>query len=104
MLLYGKVCVPEAMMHEVVYEYHAALGHRNIRCLVSRSTNVQHEVRKIVRACSICKACEPANWKTNLSTSFSPIPDYAMASVALNIFALPKFQWAGQSFDSLLVC
>jgi transposase InsO family protein len=34
----------------------------------------------------------------------TPVPTHIMSSVALDIFSLPRVDWQGESFDSLLLC
>ena len=113
MLLDERVCVPELKASEVVRENHDFLGHVGIqktfkeldrRYVFPPSMKVYDLVREVRRQCTVCQTCEPSNYSCKLPISFTPIPDYVMASVALDVFALPSVTWGGQPYDSLLVC
>ena len=60
--------------------------------------------RKVKKECVTCQACEPPNWNMSLPLSNTPVPDYIMTSVSLDIFALPNVLWQGQNFDQVLIC
>ena len=74
------------------------------RCTVPRSMKVFEEVRKLRRSCLICQACDPPNWNLKALLVPTPIPEHIMTSVCLDVFALPKAQWEGNVFDSLVLC
>ena len=105
--------MPEGKVHEVMCEHHEVMGHVGVQRLVKEldrrfvfppSVRVSEEARKVKRRCATCQACEPPNWSMALPISFTPVPEHVMASVALDVFALPSVWWQGRAYDSLLLC
>ena len=102
MVLDGRICVPELKASEVVREHHDFLGHVGVqktfkelerRYVFPPSTKVYNLVQEVRRQCVVCQTCEPPNYSCKLPISFTPIPEYVMASVALDVFALPSVTW-----------
>ena len=100
-------------MGDVILEHHQAAGHCGVkrlvkemgrRCILPRSIKVFEEVRKVRQSCPICQACDPPNWNLKAPLVPTPIPEHIMTSVCLDVFALPKAQWEGNVFDSLVLC
>ena len=109
----GRICVPEARTKEVAREQHRAMGHTGVKKLASELTrrylwpaglSIMEVAQRVRRECITCQACDPPNWNTRAPLVPTPIPRHIMTSVALDIFSLPRVEWRGKTFDSMLVC
>jgi hypothetical protein len=65
---------------------------------------IQGLAQKVRRECVVCQACEHPNWSVKTPIVPTPVPTHVMSSVALDIFSLPRVEWQGETFDSLLLC
>ena len=86
----------------VLREHHAFMGHVGVqklikevdrRFVISESVNLPEAAKEIRRVCVACQACEAPNWRLDLPISHTPIQEYVMSSVCLDVFALPTATW-----------
>ena len=113
MLWQGKICVPRGLVTSVVEEWHQFLCHTGkdklVKELSRRFTWPSHVDLKLVvkgvrQTCTVCQACDYPNFSLRTPISMTPVPAHVMSSVALDFLALPKVEWLGESYDTLLVC
>ena len=108
-----RICVPETKTKEVAREQNCAMGHTGVKKLASELTrrylwpaglSIMEVAQRVRRECITCQACDPPNWNTRAPLVPTPILRHIMTSVALDIFSLPRVEWRGKTFDSMLVC
>ena len=101
------------MCQWIVEQHHIFLGHIGVKRLVKELSRRfvwpgSAEIEKIATAvrarCVICQACDHPNWNTRNAITPTPVPSHVMTSVALDVFSLPRVEWQGNTFDSLLLC
>jgi hypothetical protein len=61
-------------------------------------------LRKIRKFCLVCQACDRPNWTKKALITMTPIPDWFMSSVSLDIFQMPLVVWEGSHADAYLLC
>ena len=109
----ARICFHEARTKEVAREQHCAMGHTGVKKLASELTrrylwpaglSIMEVAQCVRRECITCQACDPPNWNTRAPLVPTTNPQHIMTSVALDIFSLPRVEWRGKTFDSMLVC
>ena len=113
MYFQGKLCVPELLVHRVLWEFHIASGHIgikrmtnevNYRFLFPSAQNIPTLIKQIRQSCTICQAADPPQHpKLGIQQHF-PVPERCMHSVCLDIFSMPHTIWESQPFDCILLC
>ena len=113
MYFQGKLCVPESLTQKVLWEFHTASGHPGIRRMSKElshrfvfptSAHIPALLEGIRRTCTTCQAATPPHFPKEGNLEHFPIPERAMHTVCLDLFAMQPTQWQGQAYDSILLC
>ncbi len=67
------------------------------------STPVQEIAQRVRRQCVVFQACEHPNWSVRTPIVLTPVPTHVMSSVALDMFSLPRVEWQGEVYGSMLL-
>ena len=111
--LWHKLVVPQGLTLKVLMAHHVATGHMGIRRMeeeVKRKyhlctvRNLRHLLGEVKGQCQTCQACAAPNWSTHGPIEMNWVPERCMSSVALDLFSLPRIEFGGMNYDSLLVC
>ena len=111
--VYGRLLVPQGLARKVLMAHHVAMGHMGVKRMEVEAIRMYHFAGfKTIRGllgevkskCQTCQACAPPNWSTHGPIEMSAVPDRCMASVALDLFSLPKVEKDGKVYDSILLC
>ena len=108
-----KLCVPEPLVQRVLWEFHNTSGHMGIhrmtnevkhRYLMPPEQDIPTLIEGIRHACGTCQTTATPHHPRLGNLRHFPIPERAMHSVCLDIFAMPPTNWEDQEFDSILLC
>jgi hypothetical protein len=107
---HDRIVVPPHLRGCVVWETHNLLHRivRAVRVAVLRrfdipSTTVEEFSRKTREGCPVCQMMAPPNRRPPGDLSMYRIPSQVMQAVVIDMVSLPEVQWAGRTYDSLLV-
>ena len=112
LVLDGKLCIPEALVPRVLWEFHTHSGHLGakrmmqevvLRYHIPPDTHPEHLVQDIRSTCTIFQSTQPPHWPKNGQIEHFPIPERAMLSICLDVFSMPPTQWEEMEFDSILL-
>ena len=105
----GKLCVPEAFLKKLVYQWHEVLGHCGVekmavdmkeRLVASKLVDVIKEVKK---GCQVCQASEKPNWR-KVAWKSVPVPEHPMMDISVDVVFMGEDKtWDGKVVDSCLV-
>ena len=111
--LNNKLCVPENLLHRVLWSFHISSGHMGItkflreiehRFTTPPNSQIKDITEQIRRNCTICQATTPPHYPKDGRQVPFPIPERLMHSMCLDVFSMPSTQWLDQEYDSILLC
>ena len=111
--LNGKLCVPQGLVDRVLQEFHKASGHIGVERMHKEMAHryefpmgepIKEKTTQMRRGCKVCQACEPPYWSSKGPIEAHPVPERVMASVCLDVFAMPSTTWEEQEYDCIFLC
>ena len=61
-------------------------------------------IKKVMKGCSVCQACNPDNRNVTGQAQWTPVPDQPMESVAMDLFSMPEVHIDKETFDCVVLC
>ena len=109
----GRLCVPIDRTWEVIEAHHVWNAHQGVERLIPdlnlhykfvRGTRLAAIAARVRQECQVCQACLRPNWALKGPISMTPILPRVMASVCLDIFAMPMVEWDREFYNGILLC
>ena len=108
----GKLLVPESQVLELCEAWHHHMMHPGVR---KQALDMQRRfeidqiglynaLKKVRKGCSVCQACNPDNRNVKGEAQWTPVPDQAMESVAMDVFSMPEVHIGKETFDCVVLC